>query len=317
MSALLAALFGAGIGLGIWFLIQALQPKPLALDAVDTALARPGQSVASARQARRQTEGPSAKDHIGAAVLRFAQATTFLDNATLERRLTILDKPIERHVYEKVLGAIAGFMLPLLMVGVLATQNVDFISLPLVAIASIALAVLGFFYPDVPLAEQVEERQRSFRQALSSYLDLVTIILAGGGGVESALEGAAEAGDGWVFAELRSALRRARLTRRSPWETLNELGERMDITELRELAASVGLAGGQGARVRQSLSARADALRAATAADFEYRAEVNTEKMVVPVIVLVFGIVLFIAYGAVNAISTGGSPAEVVDVDSP
>ena len=42
--------------------------------------------------------------------------------------------------------------------------------------------------------------------ALSSYLDLVDVVLAGGAGIETALEAAAEAGDGWAFAEIRGAL---------------------------------------------------------------------------------------------------------------
>ena len=66
-----------------------------------------------------------------------------------------------------------------------------------------------------------------FEHALSSYLDLVNIVLAGGAGIESALEAAAEAGDGWVFDEIRQALVRARATRRSPSLYLGELGREL------------------------------------------------------------------------------------------
>ena len=50
------------------------------------------------------------------------------------------------------------------------------------------------------------------------------IILAGGGGTESALSGAANAGDGWVFAEIRSALARLpdnRTPTRTDWARLS------------------------------------------------------------------------------------------------
>ena len=45
-------------------------------------------------------------------------------------------------------------------------------------------------------------------------------------------------------------------------------------------------------------------MRAALAAEIEAAAEVQTEKMIVPVVVLIIGMVLFIGYGAVDAIST-------------
>ena len=67
------------------------------------------------------------------------------------------------------------------------------------------------------------------------------------------------------------------------------------------------LAGDHGARVKGSLTAKADALRAAQAAELEAAAETRTEKMIVPVVVMILGLVLFIAFGAVDAITDGGS----------
>ena len=176
----------------------------------------------------------------------------------------------------------------------------------LTLVGSLTLGGLGFFYPDLPLSDQVNKRQQAFRHALSSYLDLVSIILAGGGGTESALIGAAEAGEGWVFAEIRSALRKGELTGRSPWDVFDELGADYGIEELRELASSISLAGGHGARVRQSLIAKSEALRAQQTAEIETMAESNTEKMIVPVSIMVLGLMVFIGRGAMAAI--GGAP---------
>ncbi|HAS12244.1 MAG TPA: hypothetical protein DCS55_17290, partial [Acidimicrobiaceae bacterium] len=49
--------------------------------------------------------------------------------------------------------------------------------------------------------------------------------------------------------------------------------------------------------------AKADSLRAALAAEVEAAAESQTEKMIVPVMVMILGLILFIGYGAVEAIS--------------
>jgi hypothetical protein len=73
------------------------------------------------------------------------------------------------------------------------------------------------------------------------------------------------------------------------------------------LAASARLAGDQGARIRASLAAKADSMRAAQTAAIEAEAEAATEKMLLPVVTLVVGMILFIGFGVVQAISTPGA----------
>ncbi len=296
-----AMLLSAGIGVGIWIILRALQPRPLPLATAIRSTQRPGRPV-SAAGAEAGRDWPQT---LGRAGSRFMSAFGIGESEALDEQLRILDKPIERHAYEKLLGATAGFLLPSLLFGVLAVGGVS--ASPLVGFGlAVALGIGGFLYPDLPLAEHVERRQQAFRHALSSWLDLVTIILAGGGGIESSLAGAADASDGWAFEEIRRALQRAELTGRTPWDVLDELGETLGIDELRELAASVSLAGGSGAKIRQSLAAKADALRAQQAAQIETNAEARTEKMIVPVTVMIVGLTLFIGFGAVDAISTDG-----------
>ena len=309
MTAAIAAVLGGGVGLGFLLIVRALQAKPIPLADVVAALDRPRLSITDLAKAQPDDVMTSWQRRLGRLGVRIIESLGFVDAGVLKERLRVLDKSIERHAYEKLFGAVVGFSLPVLMVLVIALGGVA-VSPLLGLAAAVIFGAAGFFYPDLPLGEKVEKRRQAFRHALSSYLDLVTIILAGGGGIESALEGAADAGDGWAFAEIRGALRRARLTRRSPWELFNELGEDLGIDELQELSSSVALAGGQGAKVKQSLIAKADALRAAQAAELEAAAEVQTEKMIVPVVVLIIGLVLFIGYGAVDAISSPGTQFE-------
>ena len=96
-----------------------------------------------------------------------------------------------------------------------------------------------------------------------------------------------------------------------------DLGAELGINELTELAASVGLAGGQGAKIRRSLAAKADALRAQQAATIETNAETRTEKMIVPVTVMIIGLTLFVGFGAVQAISTDGGASSTPIVGQP
>lgn len=303
---LVALLLSIGFGCGVAMCLRALRPRSTPLADRIAALNNPAHQSHSAIGG----DGAVLQRTLSRAGLRLLDAFGIGSQAHLRRQLRILGKPIERHAYEKALGAIVGFLLPNL---VIATTTLAGASLnPLVGLfGGVAGGVGGFLYPDMPLAEQVRARQQAFRHALSSYLDLVTIILAGGGGVESALRGAAEAGDGWAFDEIRSALRRAEFTGATPWNAFNDLGNQFDINELVELAASIGLAGGHGAKIRRSLAAKADALRAQQAAAIETNAEARTEKMIVPVTVMIVGLTLFIGFGAVQAISTDGAATTV------
>jgi tight adherence protein C len=311
VNAAIAVLLGGGVGFGFVMVMRALESQPVPLADIVATLERPGLNLvdlAKTDPADYQVM-TSWQRRLGRFGIRLIESLGFIDGGVLKEQLRVLDTSIERHAYEKVFGAVVGFMLPVVMMLVIALAGVT-VSPLLGLAAAIVFAAGGFFYPDLPLTEKVEKRRQAFRHAFSSYLDLVTIILAGGGGIESALEGAAEAGDGWSFAELRNALRRARLTRRTPWEMFDELGAELGIEELQELSSSVALAGGQGAKVKLSLIAKADAMRAAQAAQLEVAAEVQTEKMIVPVVVLIIGLVLFIGYGAVDAISSPGTQFE-------
>jgi Flp pilus assembly protein TadB len=167
---------------------------------------------------------------------------------------------------------------------------------------ALAGGVAGFAVPDVVLRKEAAERRGEFRQALSAFLDLTVIVLAGGGGVQTALDRAATAGDGWAFQRIRGTLDAARATRTTPWAALADLGAELGVEELEALAASVALAGTEGARVRESLVAKAASMRAHELAAAEARASAATEAMSVPVALLALGFIAFLAFPAVMAV---------------
>ena len=125
-------------------------------------------------------------------------------------------------------------------------------------------------------------RRADARHALSAFLDLATIALAGGAGIDQALADAAADGDGWAFTQIRRALAAAAAARTPPWQALAALGAEIGVTDLAELAASVQLAGTEGAKIRDSLTAKAAALRARQLAEAEARAASATERMSLP-----------------------------------
>lgn len=245
--------------------------------------------------------GHSALQHRWQAWALQLVSATGTDPRPLRRDLAVTGMNIERHAVAKLTFAVAGAGLPLVVA--LAWGAAD-ISVPLGATALMALAVgaAGFFVPDLLLTRRAAQRRRDFRYALSLFLDLVVIVLAGGGGVETALHDAANAGSGWAFGELRRALNGARLQRSSPWAALTRLGESLGSSELIELASSVELAGTSGARVRESLRAKAISARDHELAEAESEALAASERMGAPMVGMFVGLILFIGYPAMATV---------------
>jgi tight adherence protein C len=220
-----------------------------------------------------------------------------LERSGLERDLRVAGRTREQQLIDKLTAFVAGLALPPVLAVIVALGGAS-VPVGFTVLAAAGLAVAGFVLPDVLLRRLAAERRRAFRYALSSYLDLVNVILAAGAGVETALADAADAGHGWAFAQLRSALARAQLTGESPWAAFARLGEELDLPELRETASGLALAGTHGARVRASLQARAQAMRNRDLAEIEGHAEAATERMSVPSVVLVVGFIVFVGYPA-------------------
>ena len=151
---------------------------------------------------------------------------------------------------------------------------------------------------------EAERRRKDFSFALSAYLDLVVVSMASGRGVEGALANAAEHGQGFAFSAIRAALTSASLRGIAPWDAIEELGVEYGVAELEGLAASIRLAGASGAKVRSSVATRARSLRTRTLAAARAEAESATERMSMPVVLLVLGFLVLISYPAIVQIST-------------
>jgi hypothetical protein len=163
---------------------------------------------------------------------------------------------------------------------------------------SFALPFLAWYLPVKKVGALSRLRRSDMDLAVAVYLDLVNVLLAGGAGVETAMLAASGAGDGFSFEQIRLALVRAQSSRGSYWDSLRELGVRSGVESLEEVAQSVQLAGEHGARIRQSLAAKATALRSKNLARIEHEAEQRTEHMGLPIVLLFLGFILLVGYPA-------------------
>jgi tight adherence protein C len=293
---------GAGVGAGLFLIVRGLYPP------------RPSLSHALAQLRRAPEPAPvlSTDDDAGfsarlgrpAAEALARGGAGWLISTSVRHDLAILGRSPERHLAEKMTLALVGLLFAPAVAALLLLGGAH---VPLVVPlwASLLFMVAGFFAPDLGIRADASRRRRDFRHALSSFLDLVVVALAGGGGVETALADAAGVGSGWSFAYLRRALDQARLARQTPWAALGQLGQELGVNELSELAASVALAGTEGAKVRASLAAKATSLRTHELAEAETADQAATERMSLPVVLLFAGFLVFLGYPAVEKVLTG------------
>lgn len=287
-------LIGALFGVGVLLVIRGLRPV------------RPSLATALGRlEAKGDITAPVADDfyeRLGIPLAGFAQSLG-LNFGRLQRDLAITERSLARHLAEKVTLGAAGLLIgptaALLMIA--GGVGIPF-AVPMWA--SVVLALVMFFAPDIGMKGDAAKRRREFRYILGAFLDLVVIDLAGGAGVESALMDASAEGNGWAFARIRRSLDAARLRQETPWSALGRLGDELGISDLSELSASVGLAGTEGAKVRASLAAKATSLRMHQLSDAEASAQAMTEKMSLPTVALLGGFLIFIAYPALSRLTS-------------
>ena len=77
---------------------------------------------------------------------------------------------------------------------------------------------------------------------------------------------------------------------------------RWGLNEVVEVAGSMNLSGVHGARIRSSLAARADSMRARQVAEIEALAQSATERMGLPMMMLFVGFMVLLGYPALQTV---------------
>ena len=220
---------------------------------------------------------------------------------SLRATLALADTTLERFLASKVLLGLFGFLLGPVLLVVAGTAGLH-LPFALPVWLGLLLAAMFFMLPDLEVKQKAERRRKDFRHAVGAFLDLVSMNLAGGRGVPEALMSASEMGDGWSMARIRDALANARITGQTPWQALAGLADEVKVDELRDLAASLSLVADDGAKVRESLTARAASLRRRQLTDAEGEAGERSQSMLVAQMLLVMGFLVFLAYPVVPAL---------------
>ncbi|WP_431679104.1 type II secretion system F family protein [Kitasatospora sp. KL5] len=294
------ALAGAALGLGLFLLVRAVfpgRPGAAATVAQIDALRSRGQYMAASVPDGQGERGSRLRAAIGPRVAEF-YARMGWQQRSLRADLAILDRGWEGFLATKVLLSVSGLLFgPLIASGLWLTGLSRSLLVPVWL--SLACMALFFFLPDLEIRNNAQEKRKDFRRVVGAYLDLVAMNLAGGRGLPEALMAAAELSDGWALRRIRDALTDARLTGVSQWVALGRLGDRLNVDELKDLSAALGLVADDGAKVRQSLAARAETMRHREMAEIEGQAGAQSQSMLVAQLLLCAAFLIFLTFPAV------------------
>ena len=277
---------GAAVGGGIALIVRALVADTPDLTA---ALARLDGSPAT--QANAAGGETWLDDHLGAPLV----ARLPLDR--YRRDLDVVGETGQALAIRKAGYALIGLLFPPVLAATMLLLGVTPpLAIPMVA--SLTLAGVLFFVPDLDLRRRAAGERLAVRRAVCAYLELVALERAGDAGTVEALERAATVADAAPFARIRDALTRAQLAGRPPWTGLTELADRLGVTELDDLADIMRLSGQDGAAVYATLRARAASLRSQLLAASAAEANAASEHMIVPVALLGIAFMALIGYPA-------------------
>ncbi|MEU7936466.1 type II secretion system protein [Microbispora bryophytorum] len=328
-------LCGAVLGLGLFLLARALFPPRPGLTARLAALdqARDGKGVPLAPLIAPEEDVSELRRMLGLRLARFYAARGW-EARSIKADLALLGKSFEGFLATKLLLGVSGLLAFPLLVGWLALMGWG-VSVQVPLWSALVVCVIFFLLPDAQIRRDAAVRRRDFRHAVGAFLDLVSMNLAGGRGVpealmmavavgssvttpgalngtvnsavNSAVNGAANGaasgagpapGANWAMERIREALANARIVGITPWQALGRLGDEINVDELRDLSAALGLVADDGAKVRASLTARAATLRRRELAEVEGKAGERSQSMLVAQLLLCAGFVIFLSFPA-------------------
>ncbi|HZD67059.1 MAG TPA: type II secretion system F family protein [Acidimicrobiales bacterium] len=291
-------LCGAVVGAGLALVLSSLRPAAPPLDLELSRLDDPAPPAS----------GPfGLRWRLGMALARWLEAWG-LPPSRLRADLALLAIPSEPWGVHVTLGTLV-----LMAIGVLGLFGVSVLGVPTPPWAVVAVVVLacsaGVGLPARAVHTRARRAREHFRQIFASWLELVTLGQAGGAGVEEAMAAACDLGDDWALRRIAGALAAGRGAGLGPWEGLRALAAEVGVDDLARVAASLSLAGTEGARVRASLASAAASLRAAVLSEAEAKANALTERLFLPATLLAVGFMLFVLYPALSRVLTslGGS----------
>ena len=279
----LALLLGLTLGTGIALTFVAVLPvAPLDLSA---ALAQI--SIRTGRPGR--TDARTVPARLARWAARARHRWLGLPEADLDLLEIAPQRYLSRRLRGALLGAAGGTGLGFLgMAG-------NMVPAVVVAFGAVASAGFGGMVPYFQLRDAAARRREEYRRVLAVYLDLVAQERSAGRAATPALREAAELSEHPLFLRIRATVAHAHRFDRTPWDALRELGDRLRLPELADVADLADTAA-DGAAIATSLHTKAASLRHAALAADSADANSRSERLSVPTSLLMLAFLGLVLY---------------------
>ena len=268
---------------GLAILVTAFRPAPPRLETVLAQLnAQPVRSSLGVPQ-----DAPAAPPRwLPQSLVVFAERRL----GATDEDLAILGRSRAQLALTKIGWAIGGALLPAVFVAILTAGGIR-LPFTIPVVASLVLALLAWVNPSRLVAEDAEKARTEFRAALAAFLSLVGLERKARGSPAEALEEASRVSGARPFVLIHTEVLRAELAAQLPWDALRDLGRRIGVDELVNLADIVSTAA-DGAAVFDTLMAEARSMRHADVTAQQTQASLANERLTLPTVCL------FICFGA-------------------
>jgi tight adherence protein C len=212
----------------------------------------------------------------------------------IRRKLVMAGSPFgwdpDRVLVAKVACLCGGVVLGLLFLALFS------FAWPLRVLGFLAIALLGYWLPNIVLTNAVQRRQNEIRSALADSIDLLTICVEAGLGFDAALAHVSKNTDGPLADEFYRTLQEVQLGR-SRNEAMRNLADRSNIPELRAFVLAMVQADIFGVSVANVLRIQAKDMRVKRRQLAEERAMKVPIKVLFPVLFCIFPALFVVILG--------------------
>jgi len=197
---------------------------------------------------------------------------------------------VDRLLVAKVAGLL-GATGVMLVVDVIAPWSVG-----VKLLATIGVATLFFFAPDLWVSHAVDARQTQITRDLPDMLDMLTISVEAGLGFDAALSKLVRNSEGALAEEFGRALQEVQAGS-SRKEALRNMAERVEVSELSSFTAAIVQADMFGISIAHVLHTQAGELRLRRRQHAEELAQKAPVKMVIPLVLCLMPATIIVVLG--------------------
>jgi tight adherence protein C len=163
--------------------------------------------------------------------------------------------------------------------------------------AVIVMALLGFFYPLARLNRQIEDRHRIIFRELPDILDLLTICLEAGMGINEGLNKVVEKSrPGALRDEVDRTLREIQLGN-PRLQALRGMAKRIDLKELSSVIVAIVQAEQMGTSLAKTLKIQGEIIREIRWQKAQELAQKAPVKLIIPVAIFIFPTIFIVIFG--------------------